>query len=119
CNPCNKSHFFIRERTQRPEVHHVFAHLLSFRRFKHFWDFTETAVTHDEAESVQTNSPFADVFMPVYSRTARSFRVIKVNCNQAIPAYHLIEFTQSLSRRRVASDVVTSRENVRGVEANT
>src|SRR5206468_6612288 len=119
CNPCNKSHFFIRERTQPPKVHHVFAHLLSFRRFEHFWDFMETAITQDEAERVQTNAPFADVFVPVYSRTARGFGVIKVNGNQAIPADHPIEFTESLSHRRVAPDVVTSRENVRGVEANT
>jgi len=67
--------------SQRPEVHHVFAHLFSFRRLEHFWDFMETAVTHDEAESVQTNSPFADVFMPIHSRTARGFGVIKVNGN--------------------------------------
>ena len=105
--------------SQRPEVHHVFAHLFSFRRFEHFWDSIETAVTHDEAESVQTNSPFADVFMPIYSRTARSFRVIKVNCNEAIPADYPIEFTQSLSHRRVGADVVTSSENVGRVEANT
>jgi len=79
----------------------------------------ETAVTHDEAESVQTNSPFADVFVPVYSRTARGLGVIKVNGNQATPADHPIEFTVSLSHRRVGADVVTSSENVRGVEANT
>jgi hypothetical protein len=79
----------------------------------------ETAITHDEAERVETNAPFADVFVPVYSRTARGFGVIKVNGNQTIPADHPIEFTESLSHRRVAADVVTSRENVRGVEANT
>ena len=107
------------QRSQRPEVHHVFAQVFPFWRFQHFWDFTETAITHDEAERIQANSPFADVFMPIYSRTARSFGVIKVNCNQAIPADHPIEFTQSLSRRRVGADVVTSSENVRRVEAHT
>src|SRR6266436_52632 len=105
--------------SQRPEVHHVFAQVVSFRRFEHFRDFAKTAITHDEAERVQTNAPSADVFVPVYSRTARSFGVIKMNGNETILADHPIEFTESHSHRRVAPDVVTSRENVRCVEANT
>ena len=78
----------------------------------------ETAITHDEAEGIKTNSAFADVFMSIHSRTARSFGIIKVNGDETIPADHPIEFTESRVQRRFAADVATRGENVRGVEAN-
>ena len=78
----------------------------------------ETAITHDEAEGIKTNSAFADVFMSIHSRTARSFGIIKVNGDETIPTDHPIEFTKRFSDRRFAADVITRGENVRGIKAN-
>ena len=67
----------------------------------------ETAITHDEAEGIQTNSAVADVFMSIHSRTARSLRVIQVNCNQTIPADHPIKLAKGFPDRRFSADVKT------------
>ena len=77
------------------------------------------AITHDEVERVQTNSAFADVLMSIHSRTTGRFRIVKMNRDKTIPPDHTIEFAKRFSQRRFVTDVVTSSENVRGVEANT
>jgi hypothetical protein len=55
-------------------------------------------LTHDQAECIQTNPAFADVFMSIDARAARGFGIVKVNGSETIPADYAIEFTQSLSR---------------------
>jgi len=74
---------------------------------------------HDETERIQTNPAFADVFMPIHSRTAGGFRIVKVNGDETIPTDYPIEFAQRLLHRCFAGNVVTRSENMRGVEANT
>ncbi len=68
---------------------------------------------------IQTNPAFADVFMPIHSRTAGGFRIVKMNGDETIPTDYPIEFAQGLSHRGFAADVVTRSKNMRGVEANT
>src|SRR6476646_6587912 len=57
--------------------------------------------------------------MPIHSRTAGGLRIVEVNGDETIPTDYSIEFTQRLSHRGFAGDVVTCREKVRGIEANT
>src|SRR5207249_5215669 len=90
-----------------------------FRRFEHFRNFAETAVAHDEAESLKTDFAPADMFMSIYPRAASGFGIIDMHCNQTIAADEAIKFAKCFSTRRFVADVVTRGENMRGIETNT
>ena len=76
-------------------------------------------VTHDKAESIQTNPAFANVFMSINARAACGFGIVEVNSNEPFPANHAIELAQRLSCRMFAADVVTRSEKMCGVKADT
>src|SRR5206468_10438375 len=90
-----------------------------FRCFQYFRDFAETAVAHDEAESLETDFAPADMFMSIYPRATSGFGIIDMHCNQTIAADEAIKFAKCFSNRRFVADVVTRGENMRGIEANT
>src|SRR6266516_6588611 len=118
-SPRNESVSFVCEASQCLQVHYVLSEVFAFRCFEHLRNFAEPAIAHDKSESIETDSAFADVFMPIYSRTAGGFGIVEVNRGKTIPPNHPIEFAKALSQRRFVPDVVTGGENMRGVEANT
>ena len=57
----------LQKSPQGLHIFHILRQLLSFRRFQDLRNFPEPAVAHDEAESVQTDLPFPDVFVAIHS----------------------------------------------------
>src|SRR6266849_9616146 len=110
---------FRRQRAQRSHIHHVFAQIFAFWRFQHFRDFIEAGVPHDEAESLQTNFAFADMFMSIYPRAARGFGIVHMNGDEALESDRAIELAKCFFDRSFTSNVITGGKNVGRVQANT
>ena len=64
----------------------------------------ESRASHDEAESIQTDPAFADVVVPIYSRTAACLRIVYVNCDETIPRLRddPIEFAKCFPHTQLA-----------------
>src|SRR5205807_34813 len=86
--------------------------------FEHLWNFSETAVAHDESKSVETDFPLTNVFMSIHARVARGFGIVHMNGGQALETDHAIELTKRFLDRSFSADVVTGSEDVCGVEAD-
>src|SRR4029077_1087878 len=79
---------------QRFQIYHVLREVVPFWCFQHFRDFAETRALHDQAESVQTDPPLANMLVSIYSRTAACLRIVYVNRNKTIGTDDAIEFTK-------------------------
>jgi hypothetical protein len=75
-------------------------------------------VAHDESERTQADFSFTDVFVPIHTGPARLLGIIQVNRGEPLEADGAVEFPKGFSNPDFISDVISSGEQVRGVQAH-
>src|SRR6266699_4371016 len=87
----------LQQSAQRLHIFHIFGEIFALRGFQDLWNFAQTAIPHDEAEGIEFDFAFADVFMSIHSRAARSFGIVDMNRNETIETDYAVELAKCFS----------------------
>src|SRR3954465_6699611 len=105
--------------SQHFQILHVLLQIFPFRRFQHLRNFPQVRILHDEAERGHTDLAFANMFVPIDSRTTSGFRIVEMDRRKTLQANDPIEFTKHFPNSGFGPDIISGGEYMRRVEANT
>ena len=114
----NRLLLLFEQAAEHSQIFDVFGQVGAFWSFQDHRQIAPALVAENVAESRQPEVTFADVLMPVDARPERFLRIVKMKRHDLFATECLFHFADSCPVTFGSADIIASRENVAGIDAD-